>query len=338
MRIAAQDGRFRAVVMVDAAYMLPEFRGDADVAAKDLAWLRGLDRGEWQRIQDETTRFLSESLVFRSGDAVLNWESYFPDFGSDPPSFMNRGIPESLPMIEVILEGPLAAGELRVAWEEAFGVNLIVQMDEQIIPIVSGYQEPVLRVDKEEESLPVEPTLMGWIRLGFRHIVPDGLDHILFILGIFLLQPKWKPLLAQSLVFTLAHSVTLGVAVLGLVRFPGHLVEIAIGASIAWIGVENLRARDPGKGRYLLIGIFGLIHGLGFASMLKPYLSDDPGALIFGLFGFNLGVELGQILVLAISFALLGWLPEAKFAKARMIGSAIVAMAGIAMVIGRIAG
>ena len=96
----------------------------------------------------------------------------------------------------------------------------------------------------------------GWVQKGFHHVLPKGTDHMLFILGLFLLLPKWKPMMGQSLLFTLAHSITLAIAVLGVVHIPEKVlgirqpVEVLIAVSIAWVGIENLLTRKLGKQRH----------------------------------------------------------------------------------------
>ncbi|MGB6219693.1 HupE/UreJ family protein [Haloferula sp.] len=332
LRIDAADGQFRAVVEADAAYMLPEFRGDEEMAAQDLAWLRQLGESEWKRIRRETEIYLRECLSIRSERGPIPWSLTVPDFDRGPPSFLTEGVAEMPPMIDVEIDGPFEDDTLSIEWKEPFGVVLIVQSDEETIPIISGYSEQVLQRSEEGAVEVTTPTLAGWIHLGFRHIIPDGLDHVVFIVGIFLLLPQWKPLLAQSLVFTLAHSITLAMAALGWVQLPDLWVELAIAASIVWIGIENLWLKKVGSSRYVVIALFGLIHGLGFARMLAPLLPvDRPGSLVFGVAGFNIGVELGQLLVLAVAFGLFGWWKKEAFRWVRIIGSILVACTGLMM-------
>jgi hypothetical protein len=159
---------------------------------------------------------------------------------------------------------------------------------------------------------------------------------MLFILGLFLLLPKWKPLMGQSLLFTLAHSITLALAVFGVVHVPGKLVEVLIAVSIAWVGIENLLTRKLGRQRLILVFCFGLLHGLGFASVLAEKLGGIPRDQLTGpLLGFNVGVELAQITVLCAAFLVL-W-PLRKWSpQVQTIGSAVVALAGITWAVERL--
>lgn len=324
MDLETGEGRWRAVMRLDAAYMLPEFRGDADIDPLDLAWLRARSPDEWARIRDETRRFLAESLVVGEGGASPS----FPDFDVSPPAFMARGEPEELPEIVVELTGPAPGESLAVAWRETFGVVLIVRRGDEVFPLVSGETKRIATDGAPSRHF------VDWLVLGFRHILPAGLDHILFILGVFLLRPAWKPLLWQSLTFTVAHSITLAAAALGWVVLPEKWVECAIALSIAWIALENLWLREPGWRRYATIAGFGLVHGLGFARMLAVALPES-GPLLVPLVGFNAGVELGQLTVLGTAGALTAWWSERATARLRHAGSIAIATAGLAWFVTR---
>lgn len=144
--------------------------------------------------------------------------------------------------------------------------------------------------------------LLGWIALGVEHILA-GFDHLAFLLGLVLVASTLRRLAALISLFTLAHSLTLALASLELLAPPGALVEAAIAASICYVGLENLKARAR-RGRAALVFGFGLIHGFGFAGALRELglsASQSPLALL----GFNLGVELGQLLLLSLAFPLL---------------------------------
>lgn len=320
MRLETTSTGWTARIALDAAYMLPEYRGDAEIAPLDLAWLRTREPAEWQRIREESARYLDETLVFSGGTDALR----FPDFDTTPPRFATEGIPEGLPELEVVLEGSAPGGPLEISWDEPFGVVLLVEHEGKITPLVPG----------DRVRLGEPWSFLRWIRFGFRHILPDGLDHILFVLGIFLLMPKWKPLLYQSLTFTAAHSLTLAAAALGWVALPSRWVETAIALSISWIALENLKPREPDARRYAIIGVFGLVHGLGFASMLAEAMAGS-GQVIAPLLGFNLGVEIGQVAVLAGAFALAGWWKEKAFHILRIAGSGLITLTGLVWAIER---
>jgi len=168
-----------------------------------------------------------------------------------------------------------------------------------------------------------------FIRLGFLHIVPEGLDHALFVLGLFLLTPFVRPLLWQVTAFTVAHSITLTLAVLGLVRVPAEVVEPAIALSIVCIAVENLFSRGVHPWRLAVIFVFGLLHGLGFASGLVDVGVPAP-QLVTGIVGFSVGVELGHLAVLALAFALLGWTRGKPWYRSRVLVPCSCAIAAVA--------
>jgi hypothetical protein len=142
----------------------------------------------------------------------------------------------------------------------------------------------------------------GWkhagrlVLIGFMHILPGGLDHVLFVLGLFLLAPNPRALLLQISAFTVAHSCTLALAMAGWVRLPGPIVEPLIALSIAYVAIENLMTTRLSKWRLAVVFLFGLLHGMGFAGALAS-LGLSEGHFAATLVGFNVGVELGQLAV-----------------------------------------
>jgi hypothetical protein len=157
---------------------------------------------------------------------------------------------------------------------------------------------------------------------GFEHIIPKGLDHILFVFGLFLFSLAWRPLLAQITAFTLAHTVTLGLATLSLITIPAAqmwLVEALIAISIAYVAIENILRPKLGWWRVVVVFGFGLLHGLGFASVLGD-LGLAQGQFVLSLIAFNVGVELGQLSVIAVAFMLLA----SPFGRARLYRKIIV--------------
>ncbi len=142
---------------------------------------------------------------------------------------------------------------------------------------------------------------------GYEHIIPKGLDHILFVLGLFFFALRWRPILAQVTVFTLAHTVTFGLAASQVVKIPEDsmwLVESLIALSICFVAVENLLRPKLGWWRILVVFVFGLLHGLGFASVFGD-LDLSPAFFLISLVAFNIGVEVGQLAVILAAFVLM---------------------------------
>jgi hypothetical protein len=182
---------------------------------------------------------------------------------------------------------------------------------------VAAPQPATAAVEFDPDALPWWQQLALYLRLGFHHIVPQGIDHILFVLGLFFLGITWRKLLSQTTVFTVAHATTLFLSTYGIFRLPSHIVEPAIALSISYIAFENIFRPRLGPARLAIVFCFGLIHGLGFASSL----SDVPfpkHQFIFALLGFNFGVDFGQLFVIACAFALVGWFRNRPWFRARI--------------------
>ena len=152
---------------------------------------------------------------------------------------------------------------------------------------------------------PVSTVIQTYIVLGYEHILPKGLDHILFILGIFLLSVHLRPLLWQVTMFTVAHTLTLGLSMAGMISLPANIVEPLIALSIAYIGIENITAHSLHKSRLVIVFCFGLLHGMGFASVLSDF-GMPADAFLTALVSFNVGVELGQVTVILLAFLAVG--------------------------------
>lgn len=144
-----------------------------------------------------------------------------------------------------------------------------------------------------------------YFALGFTHILPHGTDHILFVLGLFFLSRRWKPILLQVTSFTIAHTITLALTIYGLVSLPPSVVEPLIALSIVYVAVENLFTRELRPWRVALVFAFGLLHGMGFAGVLSE-LGLPRSEFLPALVSFNAGVEAGQVAVIAVAFLLVG--------------------------------
>ena len=171
---------------------------------------------------------------------------------------------------------------------------------------------------------------VSYISIGFEHIVPKGLDHILFVVGLFLLSPHLRPLLTQVSCFTLAHTVSLALGVLGFINIPAAVVEPLIAASIVFVAVENLFTNRLQKWRPAVVFGFGLLHGLGFAGVLAE-IGLPKGLFVAGLLGFNLGVEFGQLFVITVCFIAVGlWFRHALWYRQVITIPASLAIALVA--------
>lgn len=177
-----------------------------------------------------------------------------------------------------------------------------------------------------------------YVHLGFTHILPKGLDHILFVVGLFLLSTRWRPLLAQITTFTVAHSITLGLSIYGLVSLSPRIVEPLIALSIAYVAVENIAIASLTPWRVGLVFVFGLLHGLGFAGVLQD-LGLPRSQFLTALFGFNAGVELGQLAVVSLAFvAVFSWQARGDLYRRRIVipASAVIAIIGVYWTIERL--
>ena len=195
------------------------------------------------------------------------------------------------------------------SWDETLGMIVLRQngVDEPYTGTLSGGESSGAISLTGGDALPWWQTFLNYIPTGFEHIVPLGMDHILFVLGLFFFSMHMRPLLWQVSAFTLAHTITLALAALGYVTVPGSIVEPLIAASIAFVAFENITAKGQlSPFRPIVIFAFGLLHGLGFASVLQEYGLPEDG-FIAALIGFNIGVEVGQLFVIAIAYGLVGF-------------------------------
>ena len=159
-------------------------------------------------------------------------------------------------------------------------------------------------------ALEAVSSFTNFLCLGVKHIL-TGYDHLLFLIGLLLVARGFFPSLGIITSFTIAHSITLAVATLGLVQIPSRIVEPLIAASIVFVGIENLLRGDIPKARRVVPFGFGLIHGFGFASALREAgIGSGTGGIVLPLFSFNLGVELGQIMVAALALPIIWKLRE----------------------------
>lgn len=208
---------------------------------------------------------------------------------------------------------PVAAKQVTWQYPEQYGNNVAhfyydkAPKQKTSHWLTKGSESPIFELNAAYVPKSFAQVAGEYTVLGYEHIIPKGLDHILFVLGLFLLSVRFKPLLMQVTAFTIAHSITLGLTIYGLISLSPSIVEPLIALSIAYVGIENLFVRELKPWRVIIVFLFGLLHGMGFAGVLSDLglpESDFATALIF----FNVGVEAGQLSVIAVSFILVFWL------------------------------
>lgn len=240
---------------------------------------------------------------------------------------------------------PLA--HVRVHWKDQVVHRRFLGLDGRMsIPIVPDSLDAMVArqqaADKESgEQASVsgdeEGVFLRFLKLGFLHILPFGLDHILFVLGLFFFSTQMRPLLIQVTAFTIAHSLTLGLSLLGVLSLPATVVEPLIALSISVVALENIFFRRLKPSRWIVVFGFGLVHGLGFAGVLRG-LGLPEGQFFATLLSFNLGVELGQLAVIGLAFAATFWAWRKPWYFQRIVVpvSAAIALVGLYWTITRL--
>ena len=259
-------------------------------------------------------------------------------------TFAEREATETGPGGALLLEGQVPAG----AKEFQFVYKLFFTRYALKVQAARGAEPVVVWLEGAELSppiavvLPPPPTFSEVVRtyvpLGFGHILPKGLDHILFVFGLFLLSARLSPLLWQVTSFTAAHTLTLGLATFGVFSLPASIVEPLIALSIVYVAIENVVHEKLGRFRVIVVFAFGLLHGLGFAGVLRE-LGLPKSQLLPALLSFNLGVELGQLSVIALAFLLISsWSRKKDWYHRRVVvpGSLLIAAVGAYWMVERI--
>jgi hypothetical protein len=234
--------------------------------------------------------------------------------------------------------GPVPAGARNVTWRYrlVYSTYAIMFSSEGM----QGSETQWLEADTQSSPVPVLadthlPTtleiLAQYLALGFRHIVPEGLDHILFVLGIVLLTTELKPVLAQVTAFTVAHSVTLGLTMYGIVSLSPRIVEPLIALSVGYVAIENVVVGRITLWRPAVVFGFGLLHGMGFAGALRE-LRLPKAEFLPALVSFNLGIELAQLVIIAAAFLMVAmWYRDKPWYRPRFVVPASAAIAATAL-------
>ncbi|MEA2599443.1 MAG: hypothetical protein QOF89_435 [Acidobacteriota bacterium] len=295
-----KDGTYRIDVPLDPEHLTP---GDLGGPAHDTRY--GRIANLTPEVDGKYGKFLS---TFVDGATVaFDGKPVKPEVEIAPPD------PDAPPGRTTLrLHGPIPGGAHAFTWRQAMklGSYPLVLQNEGDESAEWGWLEG----DKQSPPFSlakavVPPTrwevVKLYLKLGFTHIVPEGPDHILFVLGIFLLSRRVKPILQQVTAFTVAHTLTLGLSIYGIVSLPPSIVEPLIALSIVFVAVENILTPELKASRIVLVFLFGLLHGLGFAGVLSQ-LGLPRSELLTALLSFNLGVEGGQLTVISLAFLLVG--------------------------------
>jgi hydrogenase/urease accessory protein HupE len=336
------DGTFEADLIVDLdalALGAPQNADDAELVAALMA----MTPSEFDEQLDRLRQLFQRRVRFRFDGTPAPFTVTFPDHGATAAT--ESTIPTLLGLT-VRLTGvvPPEALELEFFASRAFSeVNLTIR-DEIRDLTRQALLERGARSDPFTLAEPVPPPSPGsisltYLRLGFLHIVPRGLDHILFVLGLFLLGSQLRPLVWQVTAFTLAHALTLSLAVFDVVSLPSAVVEPLIAMSIVYVAVENLLTSRLMPWRPVVVFGFGLLHGLGFAGVLRELGLPDQQRVL-GLISFNVGIELGQLLVIASALLAVGWCRSEDWYRRRIVvpASFVVAGTGLFWAVQRLSG
>jgi len=283
-------------------------------------------------LRAELRRRLQETVELRFDGRPAPFQISFPELDAGIPP--RRG---ALPGSHALLKGEVPAGattfvmQLDRIYGDILGAIRAGRegpIQRRVMPWGAASEPYFLKGDEEQAT----PTLVGvrYLRLGFTHILPLGLDHVLFVLGLYLLTTRLRALLAQVTAFTLAHSVTLALSLYGWLSLPAAMVEPLIAISIAYVAIENIVTTQLKPWRPAVVFAFGLLHGLGFAGVLRD-LGLPRGDYAMALVGFNVGVEGGQVAVLALAFALSGWFRSRSWYRLRLAVPASAVIATVAL-------
>ena len=306
------------------------------------------------RLNEAQARFKAEFSVLAGGRTGTVETLVFPSL-EDVQRYKDSAPAARLPVMLVLsLEGRLPAGARSASFRlpaKLGAVALTVVRPEQpigVLMVTPGEATTPLPVKLDDiASVPTgapviaEPSRWEWARryvlLGFLHILPRGTDHILFVVGLFLLGNQFRPLLMQITAFTVAHSITLALAMYGVFRLSPQVVEPLIALSIAFVALENIVTSRLHRWRLFVVFGFGLIHGLGFASVLTS-IGLPRTEFVTALVTFNAGVELGQLSVIALAFLVVGWWRERSWYRQRIVvpASGLIAAIGIFWTIQRL--
>jgi hydrogenase/urease accessory protein HupE len=319
----------------DVGYAIPETRDNPYEPAPNLKWLQSRSESEHEHLRHEAEKYLNTCLELQQRNQVIPLSISFPDFDSSPPSF-TKLLNERAYYRIIIKPAKLdLSNPLSLHWLEGKHPDLVVGLGDKSYKTIKAGESFILR---SEVSKTTGHTF--WIeafRQGFLHVIPLGLDHILFITGMFFFSRNIRQLFLQSLCFTIAHTITLGIASAGLINFSLTWVEPLIAMSIVYLALENLffKAQEP-RIRLGIVVFFGLIHGCGFAQALSEWIQRDDRFSI-ALLSVNVGVEVAQVcILLTLWYGTQKWWKTNAYKYVRNAINLLIAVVGTVWVLQRI--
>ncbi|MEY4273049.1 MAG: hypothetical protein RL250_1915, partial [Verrucomicrobiota bacterium] len=324
-----EDNRFDFFIKFDVpSYLLGKHPKEATV--KELDDLM-FDAG---RLPDAYVRgpadFLKGTKVFVDDVEVPVEMLAFPDAAAVKAQSTKQGEADRYPVLlnaRFRARIPAGAGKVEVMFPRALGsvlTNLRRGMDSQVLMTVPPGERGEFIIGE------VQLTLRGFIREGFAHVIPEGWDHCLFMLAMFLGAASLGQALSRSLIFTVGHSITLSLVAFGLLPPVGGWIEPVIAATIGVGGALAFWGKATGRQMLLVPLTFGLVHGLGFAAAVTDKLAEWRHAQVVQvLVGFNVGVELAQVSVILLAALLLAGLVRLR-ANDALIRRALCAAVAVA--------
>ena len=315
---------------------------DAD-DAELVAALRELTPGQLEQRVERLRELFRRRVRIRFDGEPVTFDVAFPDYGTARAD--QAEVPTVLGLTARLTGTvPTDATEVEFFASRSFSDVHLAIVDERRQVSRRSVLERGARSDPFALTGPVEPVSRGvvarrYLGLGFVHIVPGGLDHVLFVVCLFLVSTSVRPLVWQVTAFTLAHALTLTLATLGIVALSPTFVEPLIALSIAYVAIENVLTRRLTPWRPAVVFAFGLLHGLGFATVLRE-LGLSAEERLIGLVTFNVGIELGQLMVIATAFCAVGWFRHRGWYRARIVvpTSVVIALVGLAWTVERALG
>lgn len=339
-----------AEIRFDAGMALPEMRVDKEAMQPKRQWLIDQTPQQHTELRKQAELYLRQAFQFywvtESSENLIHYRVHFPEWDTSPPEFSKPFTDLGFAYFNVQCSGPIpeSGGALEVRVREgdtpdfAFGYERIGSDR-----IVTAYPGKSLTLWTAEATPPsAQQSFLSFLDYGYRHVIPEGWDHVLFIAALCFLSFSWRPLLTQSLIFTLGHTITLALSISNTIPAiaPASMVwiEMIIAATIVYVALENLFTQKLKAHRLLTIFVFGLIHGLGFASVLGETIRAS-GSITMPLIAANLGVEVGQITVITFILVTLYWAKEKSyFPTIGKIASASIALVGTYWMVERLVG